>query len=126
VDTIEREAAGLACQLFGADHAYIQPHSGADANLVAFLAVLAWKIQAPFVQQLGQTDLNKFSREEWNELRGALNNQRLLSLDYYSGGHLTHGYRHNFSSRLFDVYSYTVESDTKLLDLDRLRRQLHE
>jgi len=88
--------------------------------------VLAWKIQAPFVQQLGQTDLNKFSREEWNELRGALNNQRLLSLDYYSGGHLTHGYRHNFSSRLFDVYSYTVESDTKLLDLDRLRRQLHE
>ena len=126
VDTIEREAAGLACQLFGAEHAYVQPHSGADANLVAFLAVLAWKVQAPLVQQLGQTDLNKFTREEWNELRGALNNQRLLSLDYYSGGHLTHGYRHNFSSRLFDVYSYTVEPGTKLLDLDRLRDQVRE
>jgi glycine hydroxymethyltransferase len=126
VDIIEREAAGLACQLFGADHAYVQPHSGADANLVAFLAVLAWKVQAPLVQQLGQTDLNKFTREEWNELRSALNNQRLLSLDYYSGGHLTHGYRHNFSSRLFDVYSYTVEPDTKLLDLDRLRDQIRE
>ena len=38
VDTIEAEAAQLACELFGAEHAYVQPHSGADANLVAFLA----------------------------------------------------------------------------------------
>jgi glycine hydroxymethyltransferase len=32
VDAIETEAARLACQLFGAEHAYVQPHSGADAN----------------------------------------------------------------------------------------------
>src|SRR5512146_719719 len=36
IDTIESEASALACQLFGADHAYVQPHSGADANLVAY------------------------------------------------------------------------------------------
>src|SRR5476649_1918092 len=40
VDAIEQEASSLACQLFGAEHAYVQPHSGADANLVAFSAIL--------------------------------------------------------------------------------------
>jgi glycine hydroxymethyltransferase len=30
------------------------------------------------------------------------------------------------SSRLFDVYSYSVEPDSKLLNLDKLREQLHE
>src|SRR5438128_550942 len=33
VDDIESQAAELARQLFGAEHAYVQPHSGADANL---------------------------------------------------------------------------------------------
>ena len=32
VDLIEAEAVRLAKDLFGADHAYVQPHSGADAN----------------------------------------------------------------------------------------------
>jgi glycine hydroxymethyltransferase len=47
VDTIEADAVKLACDLFGADHAYVQPHSGADANLVAFLAILAAPRPAP-------------------------------------------------------------------------------
>src|SRR5687767_1437034 len=53
VDAIEAEAARLACELFGADHAYVQPHSGADANLVAFLAILSAKIQAPALEAMG-------------------------------------------------------------------------
>ncbi|MBX3083730.1 MAG: glycine hydroxymethyltransferase [Anaerolineae bacterium] len=125
VDTIESEAAQLACELFGAQHAYVQPHSGADANLVAFLSILAARVQSPVLARFGQEDPSKLSREEWAEVRAALHNQRLLALDYYSGGHLTHGYRHNVSSRLFDVYSYSVEPDTKLLNLDKLRTQLH-
>ena len=40
VDTIEDLANARARELFGADHAYAQPHSGADANLVAFWAIL--------------------------------------------------------------------------------------
>ncbi len=44
VDDVEAEAVRLACALFGADHAYVQPHSGADANLVAFLAILAARV----------------------------------------------------------------------------------
>jgi len=46
-------------------------------------------------------------------------------MDYYSGGHLTHGYRRNFSSWLFDVHTYTVNPETDLLDIDYLRDQLH-
>src|ERR1700750_1454056 len=34
VDVIESRPDELACALFGADHAYAQPHSGIDANLV--------------------------------------------------------------------------------------------
>src|SRR3712207_8330171 len=39
VDTVEALAAEHARELFGAPHAYVQPHSGIDANLVAFWAV---------------------------------------------------------------------------------------
>ena len=38
VDTVEQLAADHAKALFGAPHAYVQPHSGIDANLVAFWA----------------------------------------------------------------------------------------
>jgi glycine hydroxymethyltransferase len=126
VDTIEMEAARLACELFGAEHAYVQPHSGADANMVAYIAILSARIEAPLLEQLGQKDPAKVSREEWARVRASLQNQRLLALDYYSGGHLTHGYRHNFSSTLFDVSTYTVDPETKLLDLDKLWVQVRE
>jgi len=126
VDGIEEEAARLARESFGADHAYVQPHSGADANLVAFLSILLAKVQTPLLAQLGQEDPQKLTREDWAKVRAATHNQRLLALDYYSGGHLTHGYRHNVSSHLFDVYSYTVDPETRLLNMDTLRTQLHE
>src|SRR6201746_2731977 len=47
VDTVEALAAQHAKELFGAPHAYVQPHSGIDANLVAFWAVLAHRVEAP-------------------------------------------------------------------------------
>nr|BBH86621.1 serine hydroxymethyltransferase [Thermosporothrix sp. COM3] len=125
VDTIESEAVRLACELFGAEHAYVQPHSGADANLVAFFAILSAKIQKPLLSELGQEDPAKLSAEDWAKVRHAVHNQRLLSLDYYSGGHLTHGYRHNISSHLFESYTYSVNRETGLIDLDQLRKQLH-
>jgi glycine hydroxymethyltransferase len=126
VDTVEAEATRLACDLFGADHAYVQPHSGADANLVAFLTVLSAKIEAPLLAELEQPDPVKASREQWARVRERVHGQRLLALDYYSGGHLTHGYRHNVSSQLFDVHTYSVDPQTRLIDLDRLREQARE
>jgi glycine hydroxymethyltransferase len=40
VDVVERAAIERAKALFGADHANVQPHSGAQANLSVFLTVL--------------------------------------------------------------------------------------
>ncbi len=40
VDEIEQLAIDRAKQLFGAEHANVQPHSGAQANFAAFMAVL--------------------------------------------------------------------------------------
>src|SRR5947209_13434483 len=126
VDTVEAEAVRLAQDLFGAGHAYVQPHSGADANLVAFHAILSARIETPLLESLGQTDPSKVSREDWQRVREKFHGQRLLAMDYYSGGHLTHGYRQNISSQLFDAYTYSVDPETKLLDLDQLRRQVQE
>ena len=122
VDTIEATGAGLAQELFGAQYAYLQPHSGADANLVAFSAILSARVQAPTLAEMGLEDPSKATREQWATVREAYHNQRILALDYYSGGHLTHGYRHNISSQLFDVYSYSVDKETKLLDLEQVRK----
>ncbi len=40
VDTVERIAILRAKELFGAEHANVQPHSGAQANMAAYLALL--------------------------------------------------------------------------------------
>jgi glycine hydroxymethyltransferase len=126
VDAIEAKAVSLACELFGAKHAYVQPHSGADANMVAYLAILSARTQKPILDELGESNLSKLSREDWGKVKAEFLNQKLLAMDYYSGGHLTHGYRHNFSGTLFDCYSYAVDTETKLLNLDSIREQLRE
>ena len=40
VDVAERLACARACELFGAKHANVQPHCGANANLAAYMALL--------------------------------------------------------------------------------------
>ncbi|MBN1994755.1 MAG: glycine hydroxymethyltransferase [Anaerolineae bacterium] len=120
IDHLELLAGDLACRLFGCDHAYVQPHSGADANLVAFWAILNARVQTPALAELKQNNPTHLSRQEWNKIRVKLGNQKLMALDYYSGGHLTHGYRFNLSAQMFDVYSYTVNRETNLLDYDEL------
>ena len=40
VDIIEDLARQRACQLFGAEHANVQPHSGAQANMAVYFAML--------------------------------------------------------------------------------------
>src|SRR5690606_31550439 len=118
VDAIETHACEEAKRLFGADHAYVQPHSGADANLIAYWAILQTRVAGPRLEQLGEKNLSNLSLAQWNELRRELGNQRLLGLDYYSGGHLTHGYRFNVSAQMFEPHSYSVSRETGLLDYD--------
>ena len=40
VDVVEQLAIDRAKELFGADHANVQPHSGAQANTAVYLALL--------------------------------------------------------------------------------------
>lgn len=120
VDDVEAYACEQACKLFGCDHAYVQPHSGADANLVAFWAILNQRVTVPTTEALGDTNLSHLSKEDWDSLRAKLGNQRMLGMDYYSGGHLTHGYRFNCSAQIFDAYNYGVSAETGLLDYDEL------
>ena len=126
VDTVESLAASLAEGVFGADHAYMQPHSGADANLIAYWAILSARVQAPFIAKMGKADASALTEAEWSALRSALGNQRLLGMSYYSGGHLSHGYRHNVSARMFQAEAYDVDRETGLLDYDRVRDRARE
>ena len=126
VDAVEALAAEEARNLFGAEYANVQPHCGADANLLAFWAILCTRIENPLLEKFGETNLYKLSDDQWMELKHDLGNQRLLGLDYYSGGHLTHGYRYNLSSRMFDVFTYSVSKETGVLDYDEIEKQTKE
>jgi len=123
VDAIETMAAQEACKLFGAQYANVQAHCGADANLLAYWAILSTRIENPALEKFGTTNLYKLEKSDWDKLRAELGNQRLLGLDYYSGGHLTHGYRNNLTGRMFDVYSYSVSKENGMLDYDEIEKQ---
>lgn len=124
VDAIEGEAADLAKKLFKAEHAYVQPHSGADANLVAFWAILTARVQPRELEALGKKTLDELTPEEHERVRRALLSHKIMGLALGSGGHLTHGYRHNISSKFFQSVSYEVDPATGLLDYVHLREQV--
>src|ERR671910_860064 len=64
VDTVESVAAEHAEQLFGSPHAYVQPHSGIDANLVAFWAILADRVEAPALRKASAKHVNDLSEAD--------------------------------------------------------------
>src|SRR6201990_3014451 len=80
IDTVEQAAADHAKALFGAPHAYVQPHSGIDANLVAFWAILAQRIESPALAKVGAKHVNDLNEDDWQALRRELGNQRALGM----------------------------------------------
>jgi glycine hydroxymethyltransferase len=129
IDELEELGQEYACKLFNADHAYLQPSTGSDCNLMAYWAILKAEVIEPLFKIIQRnhtetdgkviktySDLAKF---EWDAIREECHNKKLLGMDYYSGGHLTHGYRQNISAQMFDVYSYGV-GDDGLLDYDSI------
>lgn len=126
IDAVENNAAREAEKLFGADYAYVQPHSGADTNLVAYWAILSAKVETPTLEELGVKSLAELKDEQFDMLRKRFGNQRLMGLDYSCGGHLTHGYRMNVSARMFESHPYGVDEKTGLLDYDKIERQAME
>ncbi|MFJ4675642.1 glycine hydroxymethyltransferase [Kitasatospora sp. NPDC088783] len=122
VDTVEELAAEHARELFGAEHAYVQPHSGIDANLVAFWAVLSQRVESPALRRAQVRNVNDLSEQDWAELRRELGNQRMLGMSLDAGGHLTHGFRPNISGKMFEQRSYGTDPTTGLVDYDEVRR----
>jgi glycine hydroxymethyltransferase len=118
VDTVESVAAEHARELFGSPYAYVQPHSGIDANLVAYWAILATRVEAPALAELGAKHVNDLSEADWEKVRARLGNQRLLGMSLDAGGHLTHGFRPNISGKMFYQRSYGTDPATGLLDYD--------
>jgi glycine hydroxymethyltransferase len=93
IDVVENLAIDRAKSLFGADHANVQPHSGAIANLAVYGAFLEPK-----------------NLED-----------KVLGLALDQGGHLTHGHPANFSGKWFNFVQYQVDRDTEQLDMDHIR-----
>src|ERR687889_302063 len=126
VDTVESVAAEHARELFGAPYAYVQPHSGIDANLVAFWSILANKVESPYLEKMQAKNVNELSEADWETLRHEFGNQRLLGMSLDAGGHLTHGFRPNISGKMFHQQQYGTDPETQLLDYDAVRTKARE
>jgi glycine hydroxymethyltransferase len=93
VDVTEQLAIDRAKDLFGADHANVQPHAGAQANMAVFGAFLT------------PNDPN----------------EKVLGMVLAHGGHLTHGSPVNVSGMWFNFVGYEVDRETEQLDMDKIR-----
>ena len=120
VDTVEAVAAEHARELFGAEYAYVQPHSGIDANLVAYWSILAHRVESPALERLGAKNVNELAEDDWETLRKSFAEQRVMGMSLDVGGHLTHGFRPNISGKMFHQRSYGTHPDTQLIDYDKL------
>ncbi len=124
VDHIEALAVEGVKKIFNCEHAYVQPHSGADANMVAFWSVLVHRVQNKEVERLGKKSLDELTPEEYEKIRQLMMNQKVMGMSLNSGGHLTHGYRHNISSKMMHSFVYDVNPKTGLLDYSALQQQV--
>ena len=90
VDVVEDLAIERLKKLFNVKYANVQPHSGSQANMGVYVALL----------NPGDTILG-------------------MSLD--AGGHLTHGYKINFSGKNYVGIGYGLDEKTELIDYDKVR-----
>lgn len=125
VDAVESLAQRRARELFGCEFAFVQPHSGADANLLAIWAVLIQRVQTPFLAKLDKK-LDDLTEREHEVLRKELGDQCLMGMALSAGGHLTHGYRHNITSKMLRAVSYGVHPKSHLLDYAAIREIAHQ
>jgi glycine hydroxymethyltransferase len=91
VDRAEELAIERAKKLFGCDHVNVQPHSGAQANMAAFMAA------------------------------GLQPGDTVMGMDLSHGGHLTHGSPVNFSGLFYKIVSYGVNPETGCIDYEQVR-----
>ena len=90
VDMIENLAIDRAKQLFGAEHANVQPYSGSPANQAVYRAILK-------------------------------TGDKIMGMPVPSGGHLTHGWKVNFSGADYVQIPYGPSETTGRFDMDAIR-----
>ena len=89
-DTVEQLAINRLKEIFGAKYANVQPHSGSQANMGVYVALL----------EPGDT---------------------ILGMGLSSGGHLTHGYKVNFSGKNYKGIEYGLHPETEMIDYEAVR-----
>jgi glycine hydroxymethyltransferase len=93
VDQAEELAIQRAQQLFKTDYSVnVQPHSGSQANMAVYMAA------------------------------GLAKGDKVLGMSLDHGGHLTHGYKLNFSGLDYTIASYGVSKETGRIDMDEVER----
>jgi glycine hydroxymethyltransferase len=123
VDCVESLAQDLARKIFNAEHAYVQPHSGVDANLVAFWSILVSRVQNKEIERLHKKSVDELSSDEYETIRQSMMNQKIMGMSLNSGGHLTHGFKHNLSAKMMRSVPYEVDRKTGLINYDALAQQ---
>ena len=93
VDKAEILAIQRAQALFKTDYAVnVQPHSGSQANMAVYMAA------------------------------GLQKGDKVLGMSLDHGGHLTHGYKLNFSGLDYTIASYGVTKETGRIDMAEVER----
>ena len=90
IDEVENLCINRLKQVFGAEHANVQPLSGSPANSAVYRAVMA----------------------------GA---EKVMGMPVNLGGHLTHGWKVNFSGMDYTQVPFGPSPETGLLDYDQIR-----
>ena len=89
-DVVESLAIERLKEMFGAKYANVQPHSGSQANMGVYVALL----------EAGD---------------------KILGMSLSAGGHLTHGYKINFSGKNYIGLEYGLNLETELIDYEAVR-----
>jgi glycine hydroxymethyltransferase len=48
---------------------------------------------------------------------------KILSMNLRDGGHLSHGHKQNLTGRYYDIYTYSVDPDTEILDYEDIAKR---
>lgn len=91
VDVVEDLAVDRLKKVYGAEYVNVQPHSGSQANMAVYVALL----------EAGD---------------------KILGMSLNAGGHLTHGYKINFSGKNYIGLEYGLNSETERIDYDEIRK----
>jgi len=52
-------------------------------------------------------------------------NDKILSMNLRDGGHLSHGHKQNLTGRYFDIFTYSVDPETEMIDYENIKKIAH-